>query len=66
VQTENIPFMVENFIDLQNTRGEVIEGKIKSCNYYIGIFHEKRGSFPQKDNPELLSSLQLNIKLSRA
>jgi len=65
VQSENLPIMSENIIDVKKTPRKVIEEKIKECNGYIGIFHKKWGYVPENDNPELLSITAIEYEMAK-
>ena len=64
IETENIPIMGENLIG-SNTVKKLLEEKIKSCHAYIGIFHEKWGYIPTKDNSEKLSVTAIEYQISK-
>jgi hypothetical protein len=56
--------MAENFIGV-NTVKKLIEEKIKSCDAYIGIFHERWGYIPIDNNPNRLSVTAIEYKTSK-
>jgi hypothetical protein len=38
VESENVPIMAENFVNVTNSPRYVIESKVDECDAYIGIF----------------------------
>lgn len=64
IKTENIPIMAENFIGSNKVK-KLIEEKIKSCDGYLGIFHEKWGYVPTDNNPDNLSVTAIECENSK-
>ena len=64
-ESENVPIMAENFVETGKTPKETIESKIDECDGYIGIFDQKWGSIPQKNNPTKLSVTAIEYERAR-
>ena len=64
-RNKHVPIFAEAEFGLQPSK-EVIESMVNESDCYIGIFHQKWGSWiPPKDNPEKFSVTALEYKLAK-
>ena len=64
-ESENVPVMAENFMEINKTPKEAIESKVDECDCYIGIFDKQWGFIPTKNNPSKLSVTAIEYERAR-
>jgi len=63
-RNEHVPIYAEAKYGSEPSK-EIIEEMVNNSDCYIGIFHQKWGWIPPKDNPEKLSVTALEYKLAK-